>query len=96
MVGLRQPLRGRAAFPLTGIISAIVDESVGVHGLLWRFCPTGDVSIAVVGEKEVVPNLLQDFGKGCFVHFDKLLSQVSFGDPWLHADQSPPVCLGPC
>ncbi|EAT87492.1 hypothetical protein SNOG_05101 [Parastagonospora nodorum SN15] len=34
--------------------------------------------MAVVGGKEVVPNLLQDLGKGCFVHFDKLLSQSLF------------------
>lgn len=74
-------MRGRAAFPLTGIISAIVDESAGDHGVLWRFCPTDNVSMAVVGGKGVAPNLLQDLRKGCFVHFDKLLSQVSFGDP---------------
>lgn len=81
MAGLRRPLRGRAAFPLTGITSAIVDRSARVVGVLWKFCPTSDVSMAAVGCKGVVSNLLEDLRERGFVHFDKLLSQVSLNDP---------------
>jgi hypothetical protein len=66
---------------LTGIISAIVDKSTGGNGVLWTFYPTGDVSMVVVGCKGWGSNLLQNLGESGFVHFDKLLSQVSSDDP---------------
>lgn len=60
------------------------------------FCPTGDVSMVVVSQKEAVSNLLEDLRECSFVHLDELLSQVSFDNLQVHPGQSPPTCLDPC
>jgi hypothetical protein len=80
MVALRRLLRGRAAFPLTGIISAIVDKSAEGHGILWTFYLVTLAWPWLEVKGVVVSNLLQDLGKSGFVHFDELLSQVSSSD----------------
>jgi hypothetical protein len=46
----------------------------------------------MTSKSEGAANLLEDLRERRFVHFHKLLSQVSLGNSKVHVDQSPRAC----